>query len=132
MKWKYPVISNTLKNTFRSFGYTGYGLDPRLPRTPAGVGDPGTYTPVLNGGKSSNATASFIGLLRYTYNNKYTFNGSYRYDGSSMVPETNRWHGFYSAGVKLGSQTRRLSSPMWTSLPPCVSGPATVPQPASS
>ncbi|WP_440646513.1 SusC/RagA family TonB-linked outer membrane protein [Chitinophaga sp. 22620] len=88
-----------LKNTFRSFGYTGYGLDPRLPRTPAGVGDPGTYTPLLSGGKSSNATASFIGLLRYTYNNKYTFNGSYRHDGSSMVPENNRWHGFYSAGV---------------------------------
>lgn len=88
-----------LENSVRSFGYTGYGLDPRLPRTPAGVGDPGTFVPLLNGGKSKNATASYIGLLRYTYNNKYTFNGSYRYDGSSMVPESNRWHGFYSLGV---------------------------------
>jgi TonB-linked SusC/RagA family outer membrane protein len=88
-----------LKNTYRAFGYTGYGLDPRLPRTPAGVGDPGTYVPDLSGGKSQNATASYIGLLRYTYNNKYTFNGSYRHDGSSMVPPNNRWHGFYSAGV---------------------------------
>ena len=88
-----------LQNSIRSFGYTGYGLDPRLPQTPAGVGDPGTYPPLLNGGKSKNATASFIGLLRYTYNDKYTFNGSYRYDGSSMVPENNRWHGFYSFGA---------------------------------
>lgn len=88
-----------LQNRYSTFGFTGYGLDPRLPETPAGVGDPGTFTPLLTGGKSKNATASYIGLLRYTYNNKYTFNGSYRRDGSSMVPPTNRWHGFYSAGV---------------------------------
>lgn len=88
-----------IKNTLNSFGFTGYGLDPRLPQTPAGVGSPSAYTPELNGAKSQNATASYIGMLRYTYNNKYTINGGYRYDGSSMVPLKNRWHGFYSAGV---------------------------------
>jgi TonB-linked SusC/RagA family outer membrane protein len=88
-----------LANKIRAFGYTGYGLDPRLPQTPAGVGDPGTFTPLLTGRRTRNAMSSFIGLLRYTYQNKYTLNASYRYDGSSTLPETNRWHGFYSAGV---------------------------------
>src|SRR6218665_3303014 len=88
-----------IKNTNRSFGFTGYGLEARLRQTPAGIGAPSTYTPELNGSKSQNATASYIGLLRYTFNNKYTVNGGYRYDGSSMVPLKNRWHGFYSAGA---------------------------------
>ncbi|HVU54935.1 MAG TPA: SusC/RagA family TonB-linked outer membrane protein [Puia sp.] len=87
-----------LRNTYKSFGYTGYGLDARLPQTPAGIGDPGTYTPILAGAKTQNATASYIALARYTYNNKYTLNGSFRYDGSSTVPVKSRWHGFYSAG----------------------------------
>ncbi|MBN8852447.1 MAG: SusC/RagA family TonB-linked outer membrane protein [Sphingobacteriales bacterium 50-39] len=87
-----------LRNTYKAFGYTGYGLDARLPQTPAGIGDPGTYTPVLSGAKTQNATASYIALARYTYNNKYTLNGSFRYDGSSTVPVKSRWHGFYSAG----------------------------------
>src|SRR6218665_99574 len=88
-----------IKNTNRSFGFTGYGLEARLPKTPAGIGAPSAYTPELNGAKSQNAMASYIGLLRYTFNNKYTINGGYRYDGSSMVPLKNRWHGFYSAGA---------------------------------
>ncbi|MHA4808817.1 SusC/RagA family TonB-linked outer membrane protein [Flavitalea flava] len=88
-----------LQNKYKSFGYTGYGLDSRLPQTPAGIGDPGTYTPDLTGSKTQNATVSYIALARYTFNNKYTLNGSYRYDGSSTVPSKSRWHGFYSAGV---------------------------------
>lgn len=88
-----------LRNRYRSFGYIGYGLDPRLPETPAGVGDPGTYVPDLTGSRTANSLASYIGLLRYTFDDKYTLNASYRYDGSSTLPEQNRWHGFYSAGV---------------------------------
>jgi TonB-linked SusC/RagA family outer membrane protein len=88
-----------LSNRKRGFGYTGYGIDPRLPQTPAGVGSTSTYTPDLTGARTRNALASYIGLLRYTYNNKYTFNGSYRTDGTSTLPTENRWHGFYSAGV---------------------------------
>lgn len=88
-----------LNNKYRSFGYTGFGLDPRLPQTPAGVGDPGTFTPSLAGSRTQNAMVSYIGLLRYTYLNRYTMNASYRYDGSSTLPEMNRWHGFYSVGL---------------------------------
>lgn len=88
-----------LRNQYKSFGFTGYGLDPRLPQTPAGIGDPGTFTPELSGSRTSNAMASYIGLMRYTYKDKYTLNGSLRYDGSSTLPEINRWHGFYSIGA---------------------------------
>ncbi|WP_276483403.1 TonB-dependent receptor [Paraflavitalea pollutisoli] len=88
-----------LNNKYKSFGYTGYGINGRLPGTPAGVGSPGVYTPALSGGRTENAMASFIGLLRYTFQNKYTVNASYRYDGSSTLPEVNRWHGFYSLGA---------------------------------
>lgn len=88
-----------LRNTYQSFGYTGYGLDARLPQTPAGIGNSSTYTPSLTGSKTQNATASFIALARYTYNNKYTLNGSLRDDGSSTVPSKSRWHEFYSIGA---------------------------------
>ncbi|QEC40381.1 TonB-dependent receptor [Pseudobacter ginsenosidimutans] len=88
-----------LSNKYRRFNYTGFGLDSRLPHTPAGIGDPSTYTPTLGGGRTENAMSSLIGLARYTFMNKYTLNASYRYDGSSTLPEHNRWHGFYSFGV---------------------------------
>lgn len=88
-----------LSNKYKSFGYTGYGIDARLPGTFAGVGNPRTFTPSLTGSRTENAMVSYIGLLRYTYLNKYTLNASYRYDGSSTLPETNRWHGFYSVGA---------------------------------
>src|SRR5690606_25986847 len=44
---------------------------------------------------------SYMGIGRYTYNNKYTATASYRYDGASLsfVPAKNRWHGFYSFGA---------------------------------
>lgn len=88
-----------LSNKYKSFNYTGFGLDPRLPETPVGIGNTSTYAPTLGGGRTQNAMSSLIGIARYTYKNKYTLNGSYRYDGSSTLPETNRWHGFYSFGA---------------------------------
>jgi TonB-linked SusC/RagA family outer membrane protein len=88
-----------LTNKSRGFNYQGFGLDARLPHTPAGVGNPSTYIPELGGGRTQNAMSSLIGIARYTFQNKYTLNASYRYDGSSTLPEHNRWHGFYSMGV---------------------------------
>ncbi len=88
-----------LSNKYRSFGYAGFGLDPRLPQTAAGVGNPATFVPILSGSRTQNSMVSYISLLRYTFMNKYTLNASYRYDGSSTLPKVNRWHGFYSAGL---------------------------------
>lgn len=86
----------------RAFGYQAYGIDPRLPRTPAGA-TPGSaenaFIPGFSGGRTSNALISYIALGRYTFEDKYTLNASYRYDGSSTLPAKNRWHGFYSVGL---------------------------------
>lgn len=86
-------------NRTRSFNYTGYGIDDRLPETPAGITVSSTFLPALGGARSGNAMASYMGVGRYTYNEKYTLTASYRYDGASFVPPKNRWHGFYSFGA---------------------------------
>ena len=89
-------------NNYRSFGYTGYGIEGRLPNTPRGItagSATNGFIPSVRGGRTENALASYMTFGRYTYDNKYTVNLSYRYDGSSTVPVKNRWHSFYSAGV---------------------------------
>jgi TonB-linked SusC/RagA family outer membrane protein len=94
-------IFELTKNSFKNFSYTGYGINPKLPETPAGI-TPGSATgfiPVLGGSRTRNLLASFILNGGYTYDNKYTLNASYRYDGTSTIPESNRWKGFYSFGA---------------------------------
>ncbi|ANH82723.1 SusC/RagA family TonB-linked outer membrane protein [Niabella ginsenosidivorans] len=93
-------IYEYIYNNYNSFGFTGFGLDGRLPETPAGVtnGNP-DFMPVVSGGKTKSALASFMSILRYTFNDRYTFTGSYRYDGSTRVAPKNKWHGFYSFGA---------------------------------
>lgn len=90
------------KQHARAFGYKAYGIDPRLPETPAGA-TPGSsensFIPTFNGGRTKNALISYIALGRYTFDDRYTLNASYRYDGSSTLPAKNRWHGFYSVGM---------------------------------
>lgn len=89
-----------LQNNYRAFSYRGYGLDDRLPETPAGITVSTAFLPSLSGSRSASAMVSYMGVGRYTYNNKYTLTASYRYDGASLasVPQKNRWHGFYSVG----------------------------------
>lgn len=83
-----------------SFGFTAFGIDGRLPETPAGATTgSATFLPSFSGGKSKSALASFMGVARYTFDNKYTLSGSYRYDGSTKVAPKNKWHGFYSIGA---------------------------------
>jgi TonB-linked SusC/RagA family outer membrane protein len=91
----YEYSSSRLK----SFGYTGFGIEGRLPFTPAGIpAGSATTIPTLSGSRTSRALASYIGIGRYTFKNKYTLNASYRYDGSSFLNK-NQWQGFSSFGV---------------------------------
>lgn len=84
---------------YRAFNYQGYGIDGRLPETPAGITVSETFLPGIGGGRSQSALVSFMGVGRYSYANKYSFTASYRYDGSTKVAKENRWHGFYSLGA---------------------------------
>ena len=87
-------------NNYNSFGFSAYGIDGRLPETPAGVTNgSATFLPTVSGGKTRSALASIIGVARYTFDEKYSITGSYRYDGSTKVAPQNKWHGFYSVGV---------------------------------
>lgn len=90
-----------LQNNYRAFSYRGFGLDDRLPETPASITVSTAFLPSLSGSRSNSAMVSYMGTGRYTLNNKYTFTASYRYDGASAssVPLKNRWHGFYSFGA---------------------------------
>ena len=86
-------------NNYNEFNYTGFGIDGRLPETPAGITNSAAFLPIVGGAKTTSALASFMGVARYTYNEKYTLTGSYRYDGSTKVAPQNKWHGFYSFGA---------------------------------
>ena len=43
-------------------------------------------------------TESYLGRVRYNYNEKYFAEASFRYDGSSRFHPDHRWGGFWSAG----------------------------------
>jgi TonB-linked SusC/RagA family outer membrane protein len=96
---EFSALYEYIYNDYKSFGYSGFGIDGRLPETPAGITVSTVFLPSLSGGKTRNAMASFMGIGRYTYDRKYTLTGSYRYDGSTTVVEKNKWHGFYSVGA---------------------------------
>ncbi len=94
-------IFETTANRYKTFTYTGFGINPKLIGTPAGI-TPGSATgfiPTIGGGRTQNLLVSIMGVGRYTYNDKYTISASYRYDGSSTVPDATRWKGFYSFGA---------------------------------
>lgn len=97
-----------LYHHFRSFSYKGFGIDNRLPETPAGITVSSTFLPDLGGGRSSSALASYMGVGRYTFDGKYTVTASYRYDGASSVVAKNRWHGFYSFGANWDIKEERF------------------------
>lgn len=90
-----------LYNNGRIFSYRGFGVDDRLPETPRGITVSAGFLPTITGTRSNSAMLSYMGIGRYTLNNKYTLTASYRYDGASVssVPLKNRWHGFYSFGA---------------------------------
>ncbi|SEM37798.1 TonB-linked outer membrane protein, SusC/RagA family [bacterium A37T11] len=102
---------------YRSFDYTGYGIDERLPETPAGISPPSsTFLPELGGSRTKSALVSYIGAGRYTYDKRYTLTASYRYDGSTKVAQKNRWHGFYSVGVNWNAKAETfLKDKEWLS-----------------
>ena len=51
-------------------------------------------------GTRENRSASFIGSLVYSYNNRYVFNGNVRYDGVDIIGSENQFSPLWSAGVK--------------------------------
>ncbi|MEO6683737.1 MAG: SusC/RagA family TonB-linked outer membrane protein [Ginsengibacter sp.] len=96
------VLGEYVQENYKSFNFTGYGIDPRTPNTPAvitpGNEDNKLYSRV-GGQKGRTGLASGLAMARYTYDGKYTLSGSYRTDGSSKLPVVNRWRDFFSVGA---------------------------------
>lgn len=95
------LISEYTKDNLKGFNYTGYGINPKLLSTPAGI-TPGNNTNNLianvGGFKNERALYAAMALGRYTYKGKYTLNASFRRDGSSQLPVANRYTNFYAVG----------------------------------
>ena len=96
------AFSEFTKDRQSGFGYTGYGINPSLINTPAGI-TPGDVTNKLvasvNGFKTQRALYAAMILGRYTYKDKYTINASFRRDGTSQLPKDTRFQNFFAAGA---------------------------------
>lgn len=99
------AIFETTKSTTRNFNYTGFGIEPLLQNSPAGitpgsvVNGQGRFIPTVGGSGSIHALQSLVVVGKYILDDKYILNASYRYDGTSSMPLANRWKSFYSVGA---------------------------------
>lgn len=57
---------------------------------------------------SENRSASFIGSLVYSYDNRYVFNGNIRYDGVDIIGSENQFSPLWSAGVRWNAQNEKF------------------------
>jgi TonB-linked SusC/RagA family outer membrane protein len=96
------VITEYTKDHQDGFSYTGYGINPNLLNTPAGItqGTPSNgLIPVTGGNKQERALNAAMLLGKYSYMEKYTLNFSFRRDGTSQLAPQKRFQNFYSAGL---------------------------------
>ncbi len=95
------VYGEMFKEYTKGLSFTGFGIDPRTPNTPAAItaGNAANQLYVAAGGsKSQNALFSGLAIASYSYDNRYSINASYRKDGSSKLPSATRWQDFYAVG----------------------------------
>ena len=96
------LMSESIRNKFRTFSATGFGINRTLLNTPAST-TPGNTTnnfiPAIGGSKGIDGISSLFAIADYTYDRRFTISGSLRRDGSSRVPEKNRFVNLYSVGA---------------------------------
>ncbi|MFP2997065.1 SusC/RagA family TonB-linked outer membrane protein [Spongiivirga sp. MCCC 1A20706] len=98
------AFTEYFKQQFRDAGFTGFGIDPRLPNSILGLtsgqtADPdGTtpYVPTLEGRSVDLGLFSVFGLVRYGYDGKYNIEANIRRDASSRFSSDNEWGTFFS------------------------------------
>ncbi len=98
------AFTEYFKQQIRNAGFTGFGIDPRLPNsifglTSGNTADPdGTtpYVPTLEGAQFDLGLFSVFGLVRYGYDGKYNFEANIRRDASSRFSNDNEWGTFFS------------------------------------
>jgi TonB-linked SusC/RagA family outer membrane protein len=96
------AMMEAIRNRTRNFNATGFGINPRLPNTPAAISAGSTtnnFIPLIGGGRTFNGLFSTFFIADYTYDKRYTVFGTVRRDVPSQVPEANRANIFYSLGA---------------------------------
>ena len=96
------VFFEVVKNDFRTFGFTGYGLDNGFDNetgiTPGSAANE-NYIPTVNGNGNQTGLMSLFASLNYGYDGKYFINAVLRRDGSSRFGLDKRWANFGSIGA---------------------------------
>lgn len=96
------VANELILNHFQSFGFTGYGLNPKLGPTPASI-TPGSPTnnliPSVGGGFTANNLWSVFGIFDYSFDRKYNAKVTIRRDGSSRFGPGNQYALLWSMGT---------------------------------
>lgn len=96
------AMVEAIRNRNRNFNATGFGINPRLPNTPAAITQ-GSATnnliPLIGGGRDYNGLFSTFAVADYTYDKRYTVSASLRRDVPSQVPKKNRNNVFWTAGA---------------------------------
>ncbi len=90
------------RSLFRSFGYTGYGLDPKLPTTAASITsgfDNNDFIASVGGSKTQRSNAAYFFNADYIYSGKYIVSGSIRREAVSAFGENFRWGNFWSVSA---------------------------------
>jgi TonB-linked SusC/RagA family outer membrane protein len=86
----------------RSHTAVGYGINPNLPNTPAGISagsNTNGFIPTFTGNRTVSGIFSEFLLADYTYNRRYTISANVRQDKPSQVPAGNRNNTFWGAGA---------------------------------
>ena len=96
------AMMESIRNRSRSNSFTGYGINPRLLNTPAGItaGSAGNnLIPLVGGGRTVNGLFSLFAFADYTYDKRITVSGVLRRDVPSQLPEKNRNNVYWTAGA---------------------------------
>jgi TonB-linked SusC/RagA family outer membrane protein len=96
------AMVEAIRNRFRSNTATGFGINPSLSNTPAGISSgsaTNNFIPTFSGSKTLNGLYSQFLNADYTFDRRYTISASIRNDAPSQVPEQNRKNIFWTAGA---------------------------------
>jgi TonB-linked SusC/RagA family outer membrane protein len=96
------AMVEAIRNRGRNFNATGFGINPRLPNTPAGItagSSTNNLIPTIGGTRDWNGLFSAFVLGDYTFDRKYSVSASVRYDAPSQVPQKNRSNDYYTIGA---------------------------------
>ncbi len=96
------VFTEYYKYHFKTSGFTGFGINPKLVGYAAGItaGDADNgFIPTTRGGVAERGLFSYFGNAKYSYDEKYYLDATIRRDASSRFSDANKWGTFWAIGA---------------------------------